>query len=491
MKHHELLFSLLKIPLDFCIVIGAFFLAKEIRLITDGIPGVVLPVRSIPGDTLLIFALFGALLYIVVFSLHHLYKLQVSHSKIAEILSVVHYSFYWFLFYSLWVYLGKGILYDGDEIPRLIILFTMILSMFGSSIMRIFLNSLQGYLLKIGKLGARNIVLVSNESDAKLKNIVRDIEKSKIYSIIWYSNSSENPGSNMNFIGDMDELESLLASRSVDEILYISSDYTKSELYHIWELAKIYGVRYRYITNNFDITKTNTTLSLIYQTPVIEIQNTPLEHWGRIIKRISDVLFSLGILVIGFPIFCIIAILIKLEDPSGPIVYKNRRIGQHGKLFNCYKFRYLKWKYCVKESYGVENAEDPAMEYEKELIEKNNSRSWPLYKIQNDPRKTRVWTFLEKYSLDELPQFFNVIRGDMSIVWPRPHQPREVMHYELYQKRLLTIKPGITGMAQVNGREKNNFETEAKLDIFYIENWSFLLDLKIVGKTLAIILSRK
>lgn len=93
--------------------------------------------------------------------------------------------------------------------------------------------------------------------------------------------------------------------------------------------------------------------------------------------------------------------------------------------------------------------------------------------------------------MDEIPQFWNVIRGDMSIVGPRPHQPREVSKYQVYQNRLLTIKPGITGMAQVNGREENNFEKEAELDIFYIENWSFLLDIKIMFKTLSIILTRK
>jgi len=187
----------------------------------------------------------------------------------------------------------------------------------------------------------------------------------------------------------------------------------------------------------------------------------------------------------------IVAICIKIEDPSGPVIYKNRRIGQNGSIFNCYKFRYLKWEYCIKESYGTPNSIDPAIKIEQELISEKSSRDGPLYKIKSDPRKTKIGSFLEKYSLDEIPQFFNVLIWDMSIVWPRPHQPREVEQYKKYQKRLLTIKPWISGMAQVNGREENNFEKEAKLDIFYIENWSFLLDLKIIAKTLTIILSRK
>lgn len=186
-----------------------------------------------------------------------------------------------------------------------------------------------------------------------------------------------------------------------------------------------------------------------------------------------------------------IALLIYFEDPSGPVIYKNRRIGQQGKVFNCYKFRYLKWEYCIKESYGTKNEDDPAIAFEQKLIQQQSTRRGPLYKIHKDPRKTHIGNFLEKYSLDELPQFFNVLRGDMSIVGPRPHQPREVSLYEQYQERLLTVKPGITGMAQVNGREENNFSKEAELDIFYIENWSFLLDLKIMFKTCSIIFTRK
>ena len=128
---------------------------------------------------------------------------------------------------------------------------------------------------------------------------------------------------------------------------------------------------------------------------------------------------------------------------------------------------------------------------EKTLIASKDTRNWPLYKIHNDPRKTRVGTFLEKYSLDEFPQFFNVLFWNMSIVWPRPHQPREVAKYEKYQKRLLTIKPWMTWMAQVHWREKNNFYKEAELDLFYIENWNFLLDIKIIFKTISYILLRK
>lgn len=491
MKHHELIFSIIKIPWDFLIVFFAFFLARNIRLITDLIPGVNLPVQTIENASLFVFASFGALLYIIVFAMHQLYKLQISHSKIWEVLDVIRYGIYWFLFFSVGVYLGNGVLYEGSEIPRLIIIFTLILSVFWSIILRICINTIQSILLHRNMIPKRNIVLISNKDWKELKNILRDIKQSKIYNILWYSNDSEIKKSSLNYIWSISALEELFKNHVCDEILYIESDYSKSDLYKIWSLSRTYGIKYRYVTNSFDVTKTNTILSLIHQTPVIEIQNTPLEYWGRIVKRVTDIIGSGIMLVISIPLFIIVSIFIKIEDPSWPVIYKNRRIGQNGKTFNCYKFRYLKWKHCVKESYGTPNNLDPAIDFEKQLISEKSTRNWPLYKIQKDPRKTKIWTLLEKYSLDEVPQFINVFLWDMSLVGPRPHQPREVEKYKKYQKRLLTIKPWISGMAQVNGRDQNNFEKEAKLDIFYIENWSFLLDLKIIAKTLTIILSRK
>ena len=150
----------------------------------------------------------------------------------------------------------------------------------------------------------------------------------------------------------------------------------------------------------------------------------------------------------------------------------------------------MKWEFCTKDAYKNVSSDDKAFEYEEQLIKKNSTRKWPLYKIKDDPRKTKIWNFIEKYSIDELPQFFNLIIWNMSLVWPRPHQPREVEKYSIDQKRLLTIKPWITWMAQVNGREQNDFEKEAEFDIFYIENWSMTLDFKIIFKTFWVVLKR-
>ncbi len=488
MKQHELTFSIIKIPFDFFVIYFSFFIAKEIRISSDLIP---LPLQTIDNTYLQGFAFMWALLYISLFASHKLYNLKITHSKIQEVLDILRYWIYWFLFFSVGVYLWNWIFYSWTEIPRLIILFTTFLGISGSIIIRLLLNILHRYLLQKWKIPKRNLLLISNKSLTSITELLQDIESSKIYNIIWYSNSKKNHDYSLKYIWGIDKTLNYISKYKCNEILYIDSDFSKKDLYKIWEHSRIFGTRYRYVTNNFDVTKTNTSLSLINRTPVIEIENTPLDNWWRVWKRIFDIVISSSILVIFSPIWLLIALLIKIDEPSAPVVYKNRRIWQNWNIFNCYKFRYLKWEYCIKESYGTNNIDDPAIEYEKKLIKKWSIRQGPLYKIAQDPRKTKIWTYLEKRSLDEIPQLFNILRWEMSLVWPRPHQPREVEKYEQYQQRLLTVKPWLTGMAQVNGREKNNFALEAKLDIFYIENWSFLLDFKILLKTFVIILTRK
>ena len=189
----------------------------------------------------------------------------------------------------------------------------------------------------------------------------------------------------------------------------------------------------------------------------------------------------------------VLAILIKLESygekrRGGPIIYKNERIGSEGRKFFVYKFRYMKWQFCTDPN---TNEGREAIEYEKKLINELSIKKGPLYKIKNDPRKTRVGTVIERLSFDELPQFFNVLKGEMSLVGPRPHQEREVAKYSEYHRRLLTIKPGMTGMAQVSGRSDLKFEEEYMLDVYYIENWSLWLDLQICLKTLGVLFKKR
>lgn len=486
MKKHDIFFWAIRLPLDFLIIFSTFFLAREIRLIDNFL---LRPAKTITTDALFWFALFWWILFVLIFAMHWLYSMKNNFSKIWEFWKIIWYSIYWFIFFSFFVYAWAWIVYK-TEIPRLISWVTFLiwttLIIFG----RILLNHLEYFLIKKWTLSKKKILLINNKKYFKIKEIIKNIKLDESYQIVWYINENEvEDFSELKYLWNLKNLEKIFESREVDEILYIDSDFWKKDLHNLWELTRIFWVSYKYVTNSFDVTKTNTTLSLINNTPVIEIKNTPLNSWSKIFKRIIDFLAWIIWVLIFLPVFIIVAILIKIEEPSWPIIYKNRRIWQDWKKFNLYKFRYMKWEFCTKDAYS-NIKDDKALEYEKELIAKSSTRTWPLYKIKDDPRKTKIWAFIEKYSIDELPQFFNLILGNMSLVWPRPHQPREVEKYSLEQKRLLTIKPWITWMAQVNGREQNDFEKEAELDIFYIENWSMLLDFKIILKTFSVVLKR-
>lgn len=489
MKKQDIIFPVIRVLLDFWIVLVSFFIARELRLVSDFIPWVNLQIQTIDTYNLLLYSILAWVILILLFFIHNLYSIWIINSKIKEFLNIFLYSFYSFLLFSVIVYLWNWFIFYV-EIPRLIIWFSFFLAFILISFSRIMLNNFQYLLIEKNILWKNNLILINNKKQNKIKEILDDIKKSNIYKILWYSNITKIEECNINFIS-FEDIKIKISNRQIEEIIYIDSDFTKKELYELWELTRIFWVRYRYLTNTFDITKTNTELTLINDIPVLELKNTSLSGWNIIFKRLFDLFSSFSLILIFSPILFIVSILIKLEDPYAPIIFKNKRVWRDWKEFNLYKFRYMKWKFCTKESYNVSKKEKKeALDYENSLIKNNSIRKWPLYKIKNDPRKTKIWNFIEKYSIDELPQFFNVFIWNMSLVWPRPHQPREVKNYKSYHKRLLIIKPGITWMAQVNGREENDFENESKFDIFYIENWSILLDLKILFKTFSSVIKK-
>lgn len=489
MKRQDIIFWIIKISLDFLIIFFSFFIARELRLISDFIPWVHLQIQTIDSYNLTIYALIASFILVIIFSIHSLYRLKIINSKIKEFLNIIIYTFYSFLFFSVIVYLWIWFIFD-KEIPRLIIWFSFLVWVLWIIIQRILLNNLQYYLIDAWIFPKNNLIIINNKKESQIFEVLEDIKNAWIYRLLWYSNLTKIEKNNIKYIS-FDNLKRKIRNRKVDEIIFINSDFSKSDLYEIWELTRIFWTRYRYLTNSFDITKTNTELSLINEIPVLELKNTSLSWWNVFLKRIFDFISWFIWIIIFLPLLLIIAILIKIDEPKAPVIFKNKRVWKDWKKFDLYKFRYMKWEYCNKDSYNVSNKEKKkALEYEKNLIKEKSSRKWPLYKIQDDPRKTKIWSFIEKYSIDELPQFFNILIWNMSLVWPRPHQPREVDKYLIHHKRLLTIKPWLTWMAQVNWREENDFEDEANLDTYYIENWSLILDLKIILKTFSSIISR-
>jgi exopolysaccharide biosynthesis polyprenyl glycosylphosphotransferase len=194
---------------------------------------------------------------------------------------------------------------------------------------------------------------------------------------------------------------------------------------------------------------------------------------ARIAKRLVDLIGSVAALVLLSPVFFVIALLIKLED-RGPIFFRQVRVGRFGQEFRMFKFRSMRID---------------AEQRLKELLAKNQHTTGVTFKIKGDPRVTRIGRVIRKYSLDELPQFYNVLIGDMSLVGPRPPVPREVAMYTLADRRRLAVKPGITCIWQVSGRAEIDFPGQVQLDVRYIESHSFREDLKILWKTIPAVLT--
>lgn len=208
------------------------------------------------------------------------------------------------------------------------------------------------------------------------------------------------------------------------------------------------------------------------------VLNTPNDYrysLNSVLKRTIDVTGSLIGLILLSPLFVIIAILIKLEDPKGSVLFYQTRIGKNEKPFRMYKFRSM-----------VSNAEEKL----KELLAQNEIEG-AMFKMKNDPRITKIGKFIRKTSIDELPQLINVLRGEMSLVGPRPPLVREVAEYTDYDKLRLTVKPGCTGLWQVSGRNELSFKEMVELDLRYIQNRSVGFDLKIIFKTFKVLLGAK
>jgi exopolysaccharide biosynthesis polyprenyl glycosylphosphotransferase len=232
------------------------------------------------------------------------------------------------------------------------------------------------------------------------------------------------------------------------------------------------GVPFQVVPDFHELSFDRVTIQELRGVPLLGLRENVIRGWNYALKRAIDV----GIVIILMPIWgtlsLIIMLLIKLDSP-GPAIFRQTRIGRNGRPFEFLKFRTM-----------VCNAE--AL---KEQLLSQNERQGAVFKMKNDPRRTRIGRWLRKMSLDELPQFLNVLRGEMSLVGPRPAVPEEVAQYETWQKRRLEVMPGCTGLWQVMGRSNTSFDEMVRLDIYYAEHWSVALDLRIMLLTIPAILS--
>lgn len=272
-------------------------------------------------------------------------------------------------------------------------------------------------------------------------------------------------------LGRIQDIPFILHRKVVDRVIFVVPRLWLHRLDDVILACEREGIATSISMDLYDLRIAKIKQTNFEEFPLLEFETFHASEWQLFLKRLMDIILSLiGIIVLS-PIFLITAIAIKL-DSKGPILFKQTRSGLNGRKFTLYKFRSM-----------IVGAE-----MKKKMLEQMNEMDGPVFKMKRDPRITRVGRIIRKFSIDELPQLFNVLKGDMSIVGPRPPLPVEVEMYELWQRRRLSLKPGLTCIWQVSGRNNINFERWMEMDLEYIDNWSLWLDLKLLVKTVFVVL---
>jgi len=279
-------------------------------------------------------------------------------------------------------------------------------------------------------------------------------------------------------IGTLESLPEVIRDSGANEVIIADPQVNGDALFEVMmRCGRRRGVEFRIAPSLFNCLPRKTEIDQIGVLPMIRLFREPLSSGARVLKRTFDLIVAALAITLLFPLWLVIALLIKL-DSKGPVFYTQERVGMDGRLFLLYKFRTMK----------ADADSELHREYQRAFIagraEANlGNETKPTYKLLADPRITRIGKALRRISLDEVPQLLNVLSGDMSLVGPRPPIPYEVEAYELWHRKRLDMKPGLTGLWQVSGRNRLPFEEMVRLDLFYIENWSLLLDLKIILRT--------
>lgn len=320
-------------------------------------------------------------------------------------------------------------------------------------------------------INLKNIIIIADEENEKfIQNIANQRELGyKITMIITDSQKLYDLySSSIKVVKKTMSMSCLIKSQIVDEVFYCKNHFNSHEIQHIMNACQEVGIVFRLNSQLINLSARPSEIHHFNQTPFITYNNKPSNEFALSWKYVFDFSFSALVIILWMPIFVLIGVVIKLTS-KGPIIFKQKRVGLHGREFYIYKFRTM-----------MVDAE----KMQAQLLDQNEV-SGPVFKIKNDPRITKVGKFLRKTSMDELPQFFNVIKGDMSLVGPRPPIMNEVNQYKPWQLRRLSMRPGITCTWQIMPRRNSiSFEDWMRLDLQYIDNWSLRQDFLLTFKTL-------
>ena len=479
MKKSELLFLAILVPLDYALVVGAFIGAYFLRNYLN-------EVFLLPLLQYLKLALVLAPVWLLTFAFTKLYSPETKRKTLNEAVGIILGGFAAATFASAAIFL----FIREFSFSRLILLLTLALSIVFVWLGRMVVGIIQTLFYKRG-IGIRKILIIGNTERAG--TVLRGIFAQKnpgLHILGILANDSKEGSSieNTKVLGQILMFEQVIKNLSPDEIIQADPTLSSNQTQKIINFCESKGVHFKYVPDIFTAPTAKIASYSLAGLPVIELSVTALDGWAVIIKRLVDTIVSFLALIITLPILILTMIAIRLESP-GPVLFSHERVGKNGKRFYLFKFRSMKM-YKVKDTFV--HAEE-YLKVDKELA--NRLQESPVYKLPDDPRISKVGRFIRRTSIDELPQFWNVLKGEMSIVGPRAYIEKELNrqqdaypHAKELVRRLLMVKPGITGLWQVSGRSNIQFSERVAMDAYYATHASFWIDLRIMLKTFPVVL---
>ncbi len=449
---------------DYLILVGSYILAVQLRL--PDLDVRTTSVSTLMENFLLIFSIY-AFVWIAVFQNFNLYKIHVFTSVIEQFVAIIKAMGYGLIGLIVVSYFIK----ESKVLEsRLIIGLFAIIGTISLIVYRIGIYRNLFLTLSRHAIGLRNTVIVGAGKSGK--QIAQEIQSSSRYglNVVGFLDDAIPAGTEVSqgakVLGKISEVEKFVRAYQCEEIIIAISNISYDRLHEIIDLCKLLVPVLKLSSRLYEIVPAKVPVEFYGNYVVMDISNG-MDGVHRFYKRVLDVSVSLVLLLLTLPLLLIVSIMIKIDSP-GPVFYRQRRVGKNGKLFWCYKLRSM---YIDADK-------------RKRELEAINEASGPIFKIKNDPRITRVGRFIRKYSIDEIPQLFNVLLGQMSLVGPRPGTPDELRRYEDWHKRRLKVPQGITGLWQVSGRSNLSFNDMVILDLYYAENASIMMDINIILRTI-------
>jgi len=464
----SLVYAVFLIIGDFFALVAAFTSAYILRVKLDDRP----LIQQIPAETYLYAFLAVLPLWIMVHGLIGLYHRNTYENRFREFGKLIIGSFLGIL-----VVIGYDFVTEATLFPaRLVVVYALLLGFSFLLLFRSAARLLRSIFFSFGS-GVNNVLIIGGKSDIR-EGLIEELENTRrsghrIVGVVGQTSKFQQ-------FGSFDLALAGLANTTIHTIVQTEL-YKEGQLNdEVMSYAQNHHITYRFIPGNSEVFIGNMEVELFRGTPVVTVHQTALVGWGRIVKRCFDIIAGLILLAVFSPLFLLVAIAEKIQEPRGKIIFRQVRLTQFDKPFTVFKFR------TVKSKFNGLTPEEAFRMIGKPELSKTYREGGDA--IENDPRFSKLGRFLRAASLDELPQLFNVVKGDISLIGPRALIPQELKNYP-HKHHILSVRSGLTGLAQVSGRRDLTFEERRKLDAYYVQNWSFWLDIVILFKTIRAVIA--